>query len=126
MRLTLTNGLEYRLYFRHYHTQSVMIKKHRGKIDYNESEIRTVKEPVATECFLSAIDDEEDPFAPAYSYRGISVKSPEDVPNREIARVAAIKHMTSAMSCGDTLLVWDAYYDRKNGKARTTNESKRT
>jgi len=116
MLMTLTNGMRYRLYFRYHHTQSVMIKRYNGKIDYNESEIRIVKEPVVTECFLQLTEDDDPyPFDPAYSYRGISAKSPEDAPNKEVARCAAISHMAKTLSCKDAVLVWEAYYGRLKG-----------
>jgi len=124
MRVTLTNGFEYRLYFRYHHVQSVLVKRlDNGKIDYNDSEIRTVKEPVVTEVFLSAVtlDDDDDIFGPAFHYRGIAIKSPEDVPNREIARVAAIRHMTNAMSRSDAARVWDAYFSRPGAEPRPAN-----
>jgi len=126
MLVKLNDGCDYRLYFRHYHTQSVLIKKHQGKIDYNDSEIRTIKELVATECFLSILADEDDLFAPAYSFRGISIKSPEDAPNREAARVAAIRHMTEELTDDNTARVWEAYHGRFSNKAQDANDARRT
>ena len=119
MRVTLTSGNEYRLYFRHYHTQSVLIKRDRkGKIDHNSAEIRTIKELVATECILQYIDSEDDPFGPIVKARGISIKSPGDVANKSKARIAAIKHMVSQLSTTVSILVWDAYFSRPGAEPR--------
>ena len=122
MLVTLTSGNEYRLYFRHYHTQSVLIKRDRkGKIDHNSAEIRTIKELVATECILQDINSEDDPFGPIVTARGIAIKSPGDVANKSRARIAAIKHMVSQLSIMDASLVWDTYFSRPGAEPRPDN-----
>ena len=122
MLVTLTSGNEYRLYFRHYHTQSVLIKRDRkGKIDHNIAEIRTIKELVATECILQDINSEDDPFGPIVTARGIAIKSPGDVANKSRARIAAIKHMVSQLSIMDASLVWDTYFSRPGAEPRPDN-----
>ena len=122
MRVTLTSGNEYRLYFRHYHTQSVLIKRNRkGKIDHNSAEIRTIKELVATECIIQYIDSEDDPFGPIVKARGISIKSPGDVANKSTARIAAISHTVEQLSKEDAKIVWDAYFSRPGAEPRPAN-----
>ena len=110
MKVTLSNGKNYTLGFRHYYDQTVTVVDDMFTTDIRlDGVIKTVKEPVVTECYIKEHleGDEYDIIG-----RGIAVKNPKDNPNKEIARQVALDRATSLFSQEDRDLVMAAYASR--------------
>ena len=114
MKVTLTDGENYTLGFRHYYAQEVFATVINGEIDVFSSEIQVDRYPVATECFLRGYNHDGTPYQYA---RAISMKHPDDNPNKEIARTVALQRMVSTLiNADDRQLVLEAYANRKESK----------
>ena len=105
MIITLSNGKEYKLGFKHYYHTDAKVYG-----DQFWGKIKTIKEPVVTECYLREIIDGI--VSNTIVARGIACKNPTDNPNKEIARGFALKRMVSLLSDTDAQIIIEAYHNR--------------
>jgi len=108
MYITLSDGHTYRLFFRHYYETKVFVEMPIESDDVNQATVKTVKQPVVTECFIKR--DENGKLIDVG--KGIAMKNPKDNANKETARQVSLARAIEGFVVADKQIVLDAYKNR--------------
>ena len=109
MHITLSDGLKYRLFFRHHYESKVFVVLPATSDDVSKASIKAVKQPVVTECLIKR---DEGNGALIDVGCGVAMKNPIDNPNKEIARQVSLSRAIEDFTKEDREIIMYEYNNR--------------